>query len=79
MIENNYFNTTTLKRSLLRSFIVSNWRVGLLLALALLGVALIGGALITFIHPALSIALPLALVTGILMLRTPQWGSMARL
>jgi O-antigen ligase len=74
MLNDNFFNTTALKRSLLRSFIVSNWRVGLLLALALLGVALVGGALVSFIHPALSVALPLALVAGVLMLRTPQWG-----
>ena len=68
------FNKTDLKRSLQRSFLVSNWRVGLILALALLGVALVGGGLIVLVHPALAVALPLALAIGLLMLRTPQWG-----
>ena len=74
MYEDTFFNKTNLKRSLQRSFVVSNWRVALMLALALLGVALVGGGLIVFVHPALAVALPLALAVGLLMLRTPQWG-----
>ncbi|MBA3534624.1 MAG: O-antigen ligase family protein [Ardenticatenales bacterium] len=68
------FDRAALKRSLQRSFVVGNWRVALFLALALLGVALVGGALVSLVHPAMAVALPLALGAALLMLRTPQWG-----
>ncbi|MGB0384822.1 MAG: O-antigen ligase family protein [Ardenticatenaceae bacterium] len=74
MYEAPFFNSMDFKRSLQRSFVVSNWRVGVLLGLALLGVALVGGGLIALVHPALAVALPVALAVGLLMLRTPQWG-----
>ena len=45
-----------------------------MLIFALFAIALLGGGLIAFVHPALAIAIPLALAVALLMLRTPQWG-----
>lgn len=64
----------SLRQSLQRSFVVSDGRVAVGLALALLSLALGGGALVALVHPALAVALPVALAAALLMLRTPQWG-----
>lgn len=65
---------TSLRRSLQRSFAVGDSRAALLLIVLLGGIALLGGAVIVLGHPALALALPLAVGVGLLALRTPQWG-----
>jgi polysaccharide biosynthesis protein PslJ len=63
-----------LRRSLQRSFVVGNGAAALLLAGLLVGVAAIGGAVVSLVHPAMAVALPVALGVSLLLLRTPQWG-----
>lgn len=67
-------NFTSLRRSFQRSFVVGDRRAALLLIALLLGIALVGGAVIVVGHPALALALPVAVGVGLLALRTPQWG-----
>ncbi len=65
---------SSLRRSLQRSFAVGDSRSALVLIALLGGLALLGGAVIVLGHPALALALPLAVGVGVLALRTPQWG-----
>jgi hypothetical protein len=62
------------RRSLQRSFVVGDSRMALILVALLLGITVVGGAVIVLGHPALALALPVALGVGMLALRTPQWG-----
>lgn len=63
-----------LSYSLRRSFAVGDRRALALLVGGLLLLPLIGAALVVGVHPAVAVALPLALVAAALLLRTPMWG-----
>ena len=63
-----------LSYSLRRSFAVGDRRLGLLLVAALVLLPLAGGALVAGVHPVLAVALPLGMVAGYALLRTPMWG-----
>ena len=68
------FSLASLRRSLQRSFVVGDSRAALILVALILGVALVGGAVVVLGHPALALALPVAVGVALLALRTPQWG-----
>ncbi|MGH2541740.1 MAG: O-antigen ligase family protein, partial [Ardenticatenaceae bacterium] len=74
MFHDTQFNRTTLKRSLQRSFVVGSWRSVLVLLLMLVSVAVVGGALVSLVHPLAAVIVPVALGVALLALRTPQWG-----